>query len=163
MKSSIMKAIFFCITLLLMQSLKLDAQVSANGSNIFLEALGNGGFASINYDTRFNAKGSGLGARVGIGFMPPIFNFTQYHTIPVAVNYLVGKAPYYLELSAGVTYILMNKEDKTPSSKDVLFYPSFGYRYQQKNGGFTARISICPITTYNEAHLYLGGSMGVSF
>ena len=80
--------------------------VSAHHPNIFLEFGGNGGILSLNYDRRFSEGNNGFGARVGAGLAAvPAghdgFGFTV--SVPLAVNYLLGKGPHQLEAGAGIT------------------------------------------------------------
>ena len=48
------------------------AAIPGRAASAFLEIGGNGGFLSVNYDTRFFKANNGLGGRIGIGFFPAL-------------------------------------------------------------------------------------------
>lgn len=120
---------------------------SAHASNVFLELGGNAGIISLNYDRRFGAGDNGFGGRIGIGcgVVPNHMFGDAVLTVPVAVNYLAGEGPHYLEAGAGFTFgeSAFGGKYRT-DGKAVHFVPSLGYRYQRATGGFTFRAMASP-------------------
>ncbi len=157
-----------CFTILLIQPVFSQEEVpkssSANASNIFIELGGNGAGFSINYDSRFSRSQKGIGGRIGVGFIPSLdFGFLgstpSILTIPIALNYLAGKAPHYLEAGAGATIGSIGRNTK---GTGVVFIPSIGYRYQPSYKGFTGRVVLSPLIN-NGVQLSWGISGGVKF
>lgn len=156
------------------QTSKTDSlnNVYANkrAQNVFFEALGPGGVYSFNYDTRFKNRQDGLGGRVGIAYFSD--NDDRLLTIPVAVNYLLGKKGKYFEVGAGATFFYFNSysssrffgngyysptydpsgnyEYKRRSQTGAFGSLSFGYRYQPIDGGFSFRGGFSPIFSSSE-------------
>jgi hypothetical protein len=78
------------------------AQQNFNRNDIYLEAGGNGLFASVNYERQLT-KQPGIGFRVGIGF------YTEkafYLTIPVGINYLfkLKNNQSFIDAGLGATF-----------------------------------------------------------
>jgi hypothetical protein len=105
---------------------------------------------------RFKKTEGGLGFRVGVGgFSVRSDNFdgtydkTSIITVPVGLNYLLGKDDrHFFELGAGVTYV--NSKESSNFYDDGNFrntfgHLTFGYRLQPKDGGFTFRAAINPV------------------
>jgi hypothetical protein len=146
-------------------SQKIPGEPSANASNIFLEIAGNAGVFSLNYDTRLSKKNNGLGIRAGLGFganpghlfPEPIF------TIPLAINYLIGPGPDYLEAGAGVTIGESNFNGRYHNQgSSTYFVPSVGYRRQPPGKGFTFRVFVSPFIA-TEMRFSAGASFGLRF
>lgn len=94
-------------TLAAVLALALSAGGQLRPSTVFLELLGNGSVASLNYDRRFSKTNSGFGGRIGIGLgaIPGSSWFGDYiPTFPLAVNYLTGEGPHHVEASLGITF-----------------------------------------------------------
>lgn len=68
MKRPLLQLVLFCLIHLSVFSFNAGAQ-SRRAANLFLEAGGNGGIASVNYDWRFSSRNDGFGARVGLGLV----------------------------------------------------------------------------------------------
>lgn len=136
-------------------------------SNAFTQSmyveLGGPGLASINFDTRFNKSGGGIGGRLGIGGFS--IEGTGAVFIPLGVNYLVGKDnKNYFEIGAGVTPVLGTGELAGENFSSTYGHLLFGYRMQPANGGFTFRAFISPIFGKGFFIPYFGGvSFGYSF
>lgn len=130
-------------------------------SSVYFELIGNGGFYSVNYDTRFNKRPDGFGGRVGLGYVALAsdddFEDYQRHsfTVPIGINYLAGKNGNYFEAGAGITYYSGNiylidniGDSKNGESTNGVFGNlTFGYRKQPIDGGFTVRAGVSPIIT----------------
>jgi hypothetical protein len=124
--------------------------------SVYGELGGNGIVFSANYDVRFAKSQKGLGARIGIG------GLATYLTIPVALNYLAGKAPNYFEGGLGITYAT---DASYTSDHGTVIVFSAGYRYQPIKSGLTARVILSPLVATNgDGFLFFGGvSVGYKF
>ena len=109
---------------------------------------------SLTFDTRFTYSNHGWGLRAGIGFLPSqgINNLS----LPVQVNYLLGKTRHFFEAGAGATYFYGDQSDSWfgPKKEGSLFFGSLsaGYRYQPLRHGVTARVGMTGIAgSFNNA------------
>lgn len=142
-KQTNMKKVLIAILLFTVSFNEVNAQSPAKA--IFAE-IGGPGLASFNYDQRFSKKEDGLGFRVGLGGFK--IDDVGILTVPVALNYLLGKdEKNYFELGVGFTYV--NAKDNSGSSDETFSgsfgHLNFGYRMAPKNGGFFFRAAINPI------------------
>jgi hypothetical protein len=145
---------------------------------VFLEILGNGLLATVNYDMRFNKnRQDGLGFRVGIGGLS--VNGTDNAglsvnagilTIPFEINYLSGKRRSAFEAGLGLTPLFISAKIKLDDEKfggsgsGTNGFLSLGYRYQPINKGFLFRINWTPIiNSYGISPAWFGISFGFSF
>ena len=140
--------------------------------SVYGELGGPGIFLSANYDTRLANSNKGLGVRAGVGTI-----FDQYSlgfTLPVGLNYLLGKEKNFLELGVGASYIhfIAKNQDGWFNFKKENFVATYGwigYRYQPPKNGFTFRAGLCPF--FNDINfpniagsfMYAGLSFGYSF
>jgi hypothetical protein len=120
------------------------------GKGVYAELGGQSIVLSVNYDTRLLQSNKGFGMRAGVGtvFDPYSFGFT----VPVGLNYLLGKDRNFLELGVGATYV--HFQDKNQDSWFNFRKENFvatntwvGYRYQPPQKGVTFRAGICPFFT----------------
>ena len=144
------------------------------GKSFFLELAGNGGFVSVNFDSRFKKSEKGPGYRVGFGLIPPSVSFfistPTIWTVPIGVNYLIGGGRHYFEPGLGVTYFFfsgttsdfwgINEKDK---GSGILFVPSAGYRYAPPGKAFQGRIFVSPVINSEGANFWWGLSTGIKF
>ncbi len=160
MKTILLLILFIHIVQSVFAQDKVRKPVSAKASNLFLELGANGGIFSINYDTRFAKSEKGIGGRIGIGIIPSvdivIAKTSSILTIPIALNYLAGKAPNYWEFGAGSTIVSGNTK-----ASGVAFVPSIGYRYQPAHKGFTGRVVFSPFIGQGGILLRGGFSLGI--
>lgn len=151
---------FFTTLLFLGSLISLKAQSPA--MSVYGE-LGGPGLASINFDTRFQKKNSGLGARIGIGGFK--IDDVGALLVPVGINYLLGKDDKnFLEIGAGFTYV--NTSDGTIDGNFSTSFGHlwFGYRLQPKDDGITFRAGINPLFGSGTfIPYYLGVSVGYKF
>lgn len=118
--------------------------------SIYMELLGPGISYSFNYDSRFQQSLNGLGGRVGISYYAADGN--SMITIPIMVNYLLGKEGKYFEMGIGGTYAGFNSKESAEDN-EILFVDGsgvvgtmvFGYRKQPVDGGFLFRAGISPM------------------
>ena len=138
---------------------------------IYAEIGGAGVVLSLNYDTRLTKKEGGLGVRGGIGYS--CSSTPSFLTVPVGLNYLLGRKGNFLELGAGLSYLhvtnnrgydylpLANKafyKDQT----DLLFETlNIGYRRQSSKTGLNFRIGLAPI--FGEGVHGVGGYLGIGY
>ncbi|MBK0378260.1 hypothetical protein [Mucilaginibacter segetis] len=156
--------------------------VNKKAQTVFFELLGPGALYSLNYDTRFNKRQDGLGGRVGISYYAD--SGDNLFTIPVVLNYLLGKNGKYFEVGIGATYYIENHVS-TPffgdnyeyttdtngnyyynrsNNSGVLGTLNFGYRYQPADGGFAFRAGVSPIfNTHGFAPYWPYISFGYAF
>ncbi|WP_345947830.1 hypothetical protein ABDD95_13340 [Mucilaginibacter sp. PAMB04274] len=175
-------------------TLKVSAQTADSISthraqNVFAELLGAGVTFSVNYDTRFGNRRDGLGGRLGAGFFAE--DGDKLFTLPMQLNYLLGKKGKYFEIGLGATYY--NAKNR-PENYNVFYNGSngqyiysednddgilvvnrgngsgllgtmtFGYRYQPLNSGFSFRGYINPVfDSKNFIPYFFGLSFGYTF
>ncbi|MEC3878284.1 hypothetical protein [Parapedobacter sp. 10938] len=122
-------------------------QDSTRAKSVYVEYGGPSAIYSVNYDTRFMRSNNGWGLRAGIGFLPSqgINNIS----VPIQVNYLLGRTRHFFEAGAGATYFHGDRSDSWfgPSEAGSMVFGSLsaGYRYQPLSRGVTARIGITGI------------------
>lgn len=146
-------------------SVSLYGQTTLKQNDIYIEAAGNGLFASVNYERQLT-KEPGLGIRLGIGF------YTErafYLTIPVGINYLfeLKKKNSFIDAGLGATWARINGEvfGSTKNSNGdhfINFVPSIGYR-KHTNKNIMWRISITPAANKFTLVPWLGFSIGKRF
>ncbi|GAA4338368.1 hypothetical protein [Flaviaesturariibacter amylovorans] len=133
---------------------------------VYLEVLGAGGLNSVSYDSRLQrGRRDGWGLRAGIGFwMVPTISYYNdtlkqaLFSIPLMVNYLVGRRKGFLELGAGITYFLSVPQRPREGPKDqytiqqlgmrlpdVLGTFMIGYRHVPPEKGVTWGVSLNPL------------------
>lgn len=156
-----------CISFIffLLLSKLLFAQSSFKQNDLYLEAGGNGLFASVNYERQLT-KHPGLGVRVGVGF------YTEkafYLTLPVGINYLFPLKNHssFFDAGLGVTWSRINGDlfgtDKNSDAGHfVNFIPSIGFRKHTAKD-LMWRISITPVANKYSFTPWLGLSLGKRF
>ncbi|MFM7839155.1 MAG: hypothetical protein ACKO6K_06275 [Chitinophagaceae bacterium] len=160
-----MKKIFCLTGWLWISHLALQAQ---SNQSVFIELGANGMGLSANYDARFSKSEKGLGFRVVVGFVPGLdlifIQSSSFLTIPFGLNYLIGKAPHYVEAGLGSTYVngVSIKAFGSETDKKNAFgmVPSVGYRYASAGKGVQFRIVVSPFIGSGGAAFYGGLSLG---
>jgi hypothetical protein len=144
-----------------------NSAVTNRAQNIFVELGGPGLLLSANYDTRFAQRRDGIGGRLGAGYLS--LDNNSILTIPLQVNYLLGKKNKYFELGIGYTFINTNGNDNEDyfsldDASGGLGTMTFGYRYQPEDGGFHFRAAINPIFNSSGFFPFFGGiGLGYTF
>ncbi len=140
-------------------------QTAFKRNDIYLEAGGNGLFASVNYERQLT-KQPGLGIRLGVGFYS---EDAFYLTIPVGINYLfkLRNDKSFIDAGLGITWTRMDGklfEDSENSGDDhfVNFIPSIGYR-RHTSQDIMWRISLTPVINKYVLFPWLGFSVGKRF
>ena len=140
-------------------------QTTFKRNDIYLEAGGNGLFASVNYERQLT-KQPGLGFRVGVGFYS---EKAFYLTIPVGINYLfkLKNNKSFIDAGLGATWTqidgnLFGDSNNANGDDFVNFVPSIGYR-RHTNKDLMWRISVTPIANKYGLVPWLGLSVGKRF
>ncbi len=175
------KAILFVATLLatlsLSQSLnaqkKTELPTNKYKQTVFAE-LGTPGLGvSFNYDTRFiKGKNNGIGGQIGLGIFITESNLMA--SLPLGVNYLMGKRRSFFEVGAVFTPFLFTRgyydnakaEYTTKYSFGFNFSPTFAWRYQPENEGFFFGAGISPLVSFNKeamGNLPIGGFVRLGY
>lgn len=138
---------------------------TGRAQNVFIELGGQGLVLTANYDTRFSNKRNGIGGRAGIGYIA--VDGDRLTTIPVGVNYLLGKGRNFFEIGLGATYIGTSGNDDSiffdENTSNFVGTMSFSYRLQPINSGFAFRGGITPIFSGDFFFPYYGVSLGYTF
>jgi len=140
-------------------------QTTFKKNDIYLEAGGNGLFASVNYERQLT-KQPGLGVRLGVGF------YTEnafYLTIPAGIDYLFKLNSYksFIDAGLGVTWTridgnIFGESINSNGDSFVNFIPSVGYR-RHTTQNLMWRISITPVINESGFVPWLGLSIGKRF
>jgi hypothetical protein len=174
--------IFFTVVCMLISFLSFaqDSQSNAAepGRQSFYAELGGPGILfSANFDTRFKRSKTGLGARIGLGFVSGyiVENNSGYYddpvsvvTFPVQLNYIFGKpnSVNAFEVGAGIT-IAGRKVDVFDfygeKSTSIFGTASFMYRRLPKDGGFSWRAGFTPLIANGYIQPMAGASVGYNF
>jgi len=145
-------------------------KITSNNS-IYVEAIGIGGYGSINYDYIFHIKSKiKIGGRIGLStyhIVDYTGSFNPDIIIPFSINALYG-TKHHAEVGIGQTFssIVQSSNSDFSPSRDNNFSTNFtiGYRYQKSDGGIVFRIGYTPIINQNKYFQHWGGiSIGYSF
>jgi len=127
---------------------------------VFAELYGRSLLFSANYDRRFNKTTDGLGFSIGAGYFK-IDEFSLF-SVPITLNYLLGKNGKYFETGIGTTFFAGTVDDfgfgdSYGSSSGSTFAGTLtlGYRSQPMKGGFMFRAGLNPIFLKNVFVPYL--------
>jgi hypothetical protein len=163
---------FFILSLALFISSIAIAQTQEStiaekrAQNIFVELGGQGLLFTANYDSRFSNRRDGLGGRIGIGHIGE--NGNRATTVPISLNYLLGKEKHFFEMGLGASLMLIGGDGDSllfdEDNSSVLGTMSFAYRLQPSDRGFSFRAGLSPIFNKNFFIPYYAGiSLGYSF
>jgi hypothetical protein len=157
--------------LLLIMSSESFAQESTRerGRGVYMELLGNGLVYSFNYDQRFEKRFDGLGFKAGLSYFA--VEGSSFTTVPVGLNYLLGKNGKYFEMGAGATIVRAADNTNTFSVGDsrtvgtgAIGHMVFGYRREPVDGGFLFRASMTPLFGQGTFFpFWFGISLGYAF
>ncbi|MEO8793907.1 MAG: hypothetical protein ABI390_00500 [Daejeonella sp.] len=147
-------------------NMKLPSGDGSRAQNVFVEVGGQGLLFTANYDTRFGNRRDGLGGRVGIGYISA--DGDNATTIPLSLNYLLGKENKFFEIGLGATILATSGNDDSflfdGNDSNVIGTMSFSYRVQPVDKGFSFRAGLTPI--FNTSFFlpyYAGLSLGYTF
>lgn len=130
-----------------------------------MEGFGSGIVFSVNYESRFKPKPSGFGYRAGLGLTG--IDGVRVITVPLGINYLLGKEKNFLELGMGVTFVgltdtqLVSANSVLPAVGAVNGFFNLGYR-RVFGSGFMVKAGISPLFN-SEEFSYLWPHLGFGF
>lgn len=143
----------FVLALLLLPFGRIQAQTK---QQVYVELLGASTTVGVHYDSRFG-KNSHWGFRAGLAFTStdnedfidsgPLK--TRGVTLPVGINYLIGKNKHFAELGLGVSFgsyqCTLRKEEKLfkKNLTGSFLFLDMGYRYQPTKG-VSVRLGLNP-------------------
>jgi hypothetical protein len=163
-----MKKLFLAICLIsIFHSFQVTAQELKRAQNVFIELGGQGLAFTANYDSRFGNRRDGLGGRAGVGYFA--VDGDKLTTIPISLNYLLGKGNKFFEIGLGATYTSVNMQSgdflfDDDSGSNLIGTMSFAYRVQPIDSGFSFRIGLSPVFNKDNFIPYYGGlSLGYTF
>lgn len=130
------------------------AQTSAKA--VYLE-VGGPGLLSVNYDMRLSPSQDGIGFRAGVGAFS--VDGVKAITVPLGLNYLMGKNKSHLELGAGYTILNVNSSSESTSNNfnESFFNLTIGYRYAPLGKGFLFKAELTPVFSKNFSIPYFAG------
>ncbi|HKG08182.1 MAG TPA: hypothetical protein VKB19_17080 [Pedobacter sp.] len=147
------------------QGINIAEPAVKRAQNIFVELGGQGLTFTANYDSRFFNKKDGLGGRAGVGYLS--LDGDKIMTVPLSLNYLLGKGNKFFEIGLGATYLSTSGESEVlfnKNSSNLIGTMSFFYRVQPEDGGFSFRAGLSPVFNGDFFLPYYGGiSFGYSF
>ena len=143
-----------------------SAQNEKRAQNVFVELGGQGLLFTANYDSRFSKRRDGLGGRAGIGYIS--IGGDNASTVPLSLNYLLGKGRQFFEIGLGATLLATSGNDNSflfnENNSNIIGTMSFSYRLQPIDRGFSFRAGLTPIFNKNFFIPYYAGlSLGYSF
>ncbi len=144
---------------------------TGRAQNVFVELGGQGLLFTANYDTRFSNKRNGIGGRAGIGYLA--VDGDHLTTVPIGLNYLLGKGKNFFEIGLGATLVSLgsnngdfffSNDNGNNSESTVIGTMSFSYRLQPIDSGFSLRAGLTPIFNADGFIPYYAGlSLGYTF
>jgi|AntRauTorcE11897_2_1112592.scaffolds.fasta_scaffold01801_7 hypothetical protein len=122
---------------------------------------------SLHYERRLNKQ---LWSRVGFSYAPFLFRGV---TVPVGINYLIGKKANFFEFGVGTTFIHAREglsfsffdDDSDEDNFLIGLTGTIGYRYQPRQENLFFKITFSPIyiPVNSKVIPFLGVSLGYSF
>ncbi len=106
---------------------------------VYFQILGPSPIFSVNYDRRFGKQVNGAGFCAGVGYFGELG--ISMFSIPVSLNYLIGRSNSFIEFAGGGTYVTAQTSlfSDNQSASGMLYHLSAGYRHQPTKGGFFFR------------------------
>lgn len=145
--ATLLIALFFGV---IVSSSRVDAQEKRNA--FYIEAGGNAGLYSINYDRLMPvSEKTKFAPRVGLSYLGH-----DFFIIPIEANFLFGKsaeAKNFKELGLGLTHVTTsyfggidfnfgnNDDGNDDSDAFTLYSLRAGFRHQKPDGGFMYRLA----------------------
>lgn len=144
------------------QTLGMSEKPQRRAMAVYAELGGAGvNLLGLNFDTRLSKRPDGLGVRAGVSFFA--FSDATLTTIPIGLNYLLGKRGKYFDVGLGVTaafgsyrshyshydnsngmFLEESKKEIWKASR-VTGTMTIGYRKQPIDGGFMFGVGVTPI------------------
>ena len=148
-----------------------EEKKSAYAKSAYIELLGAGGIGSINADIRFKKNHQdGFGARAGFGLGEYFYsdlsaNSGRYYSVPLGINYLIGKRRNSLELGTVITPEFTFRKVLNDPQVAALAFINLGYRFQPLKEGLVFRAGWQPYysTRSGLSSTFVGASIGYGF
>ena len=167
-----LKLVYIFLILFATHEVKSQLDSVNNAKNlIFLEAAGNGGFLSANYERLFKVKGNlNFGIRIGLStycLNDYTANFNPDIIVPLGINGLYGKK-HKLLIGVGQTITSIPRastKDWKPE-REISVHANFmiGYRYQKNTGGIMLSLSYTPMVEFYKHYRHWGAAaIGYAF
>jgi len=152
-----------------------EKAVKQRYKSLFIEAGGSGvSVLTANFDIRFyKGRSDGLGMRIGIGGesskTEPILGEgeikNKFFTVPLEVNYILGKNRFSFEIGYSLTYISQTKTSSIrilepnytstdESGNFMVSYIPVGFRLKPKGNGFMLKFNVGPLWIYSAPNLF---------
>ena len=132
---------------------------------VYIEGGGSGVLLNANYDMRFKKDTrSGLGFKAGIGNSFYLEDGSAT-TLPLGINYLIGKNKSALLLGANTTFAFFGKETSKFNTSGYIPSLEIGYRYTPLKKGFSFQATYNPLfnTVDGFKAVWLGIGLGYSW
>ncbi len=153
------------ITITLFLTLFVSFLYGQNRKFTFIEGGGSGVLINVNFDMRFQKDQSdGLGFKAGVGYFP-FDRDVDILTLPIGINYLIGKNRNYLLLGANTTFVPFGKNNDRVDVKTVVPSLEVGYRFVPLKKGFSFQATYNPLfnTVDGLKPLFFGIGLGYSW
>lgn len=160
----IKKLTFLTLALLCLFSMSF-AQETSKRQAVYAELGGAAVIGSVNYDFRFKPGNDGLGARVGLGYVPDVL------VLPLELNGLVGKNKIAFEYGAGISVAYFTENHNTgnqtfrsgDSRIGFIYHGKAGIRITPANNGLFFNFNCTPLINTEESRLWFGLGLGYSW
>lgn len=158
-KLTLLTLAMFCLF-----SIALSQQTTKRQA-VYAELGGASFIGSVNYDFRFKPGNDGLGARLGLGYVPDVI------ILPLELNGLIGKNKIAFEYGAGISVAYFTENHNTGnqtfrngnSRVGFIYYGKTGIRITPANNGFFFNFNCTPLTNTEETRLWFGIGLGYSW
>jgi hypothetical protein len=161
MKTSHSKQLKFAVTILVALPVFASRTSPAHAEtkqHVFVEGGGLGVMASVNYEIQ---PLPGLALRAGHGAVLMQWGNGPLQPVmitPLGVSYFTGAGAHHAEFGVGASVAWTSDSDARFLS------PSFGYRYQRREGGVVLRANVAPLMRMNDLTDVLPwGSLSVGY
>lgn len=156
-----MKSILVILVFLFL-SAESHAYKDPERKSVFLEVGGNAYYGSLNFEAMFGAKRHhAFALRIGLGGYPVVNTTDFVLSLPVALNYLVGRKSHFLDLSFGQSFTVDNNAKFEPITTGGI-----GYRFQKSKSPVFFRAAYTPLMNYLygfELKHWAGVTIGFTF
>ena len=168
-----------------------ESDATSNTKNVFVEFLGSGAaVVSVNFDMRLNkGRDDGLGVRLGVGVGSVTTDHwlleegsvkTKLITIPLEVNYILGKNKFAFEIGGAVTYVNVTEDsnyeflgeqyEDFENGNVLVAYIPVGFRLRTTKN-IMLKLNVGPLWNFsapnlyaeNEVYFFGGLAVGYSF
>lgn len=140
-----------------------DRRTFKRTSSVQVEALGYGGYYSVNYERiLYNMERFKLGVQLGAGYLPPSTGAVPFN-LPLTVNSLISFNRHHIECGPGA---MLSYDKLSYGRKGFRPYACFkaGYRYQPPQSRWLVKALFTPLMELTEGNdLIPWGAVGVGY